>query len=174
MSTPYSEAQRALALEIVARNGGEITAVALDEIRAATGVANLPKSTVWRWLQRDATDKKAATPEARAQAARALDVMLEEAARKFVEHATQEHVLGDASAREAMTAAGIAIDKMRLLRGLPTEIIQILPDVIDAFGGPERASEAFHHLVERARAAKQNPEEAPLAEPGDAEGSPDV
>lgn len=55
---PYTEAQRALALKIVARHGGEITAVALDEIRHVIGKPNLPKVTVWRWLQKDATQPK--------------------------------------------------------------------------------------------------------------------
>lgn len=146
----YSEAQRAMALEIVARNGGEITAVALDEIRSATGAPNLPKSTVWRWLQRDATDKKAASPEARAQAAKALDVMLEEAARRFVNHAVKDAVLNEASTREAMTAAGIAIDKMRLLRGLPTEIISILPALIQKIEEKGlRASDVFQAMMEQ-------------------------
>lgn len=58
--------------------------------------------------------------------------LLEDAAYQFVGHATSEDVVEEMSGQQAMTSAAIAIDKMRLLRNLPTEIIGYLPVVSDA------------------------------------------
>lgn len=162
----YTEAQKAMAIEIVRRNNGVLDVATLSAIRDALQTPKLPKMTIYRWLeacdresQPGASPKKATTrkppsvrAETQSQAAVTLDVILERAARRFIKHAMKQEVVADASAREAMTAAGIAIDKMRLLRGLPTEILGILPDVIAAFGGAERASAAFQELIEMKRA----------------------
>ena len=59
--------------------------------------------------------------------------LFERAARNYVHQALKPDVIEKASAGSAMTAAAIAVDKMRLLRDLPTEIVQVLPIVMDAY-----------------------------------------
>jgi hypothetical protein len=119
----YSEHQKALALEILARHDGQVTSVALSDIRELLESPDLPKTTVWRWLQRDATDKKNVTPEAKAKAAETLDNMFEATARQYLSHAQKETVVNRMDGKGAVIAAATAVDKMRLLRDLPTEII---------------------------------------------------
>ena len=69
MAKAYTEAQRAMAIEILNRHGGELNKRAIAEIRKILGQPDLPKVTIWRWLQRDVTAQKNATPEAKAAAA---------------------------------------------------------------------------------------------------------
>lgn len=123
----YTEAQKAIAVEIVDRFNGEVSAVALAEVRVALQVSNLPKATVWRWLQSRETGKKALTPEAKAKAAQALDRVFEETARAYLTHALKEEVIAKTSGQAAVIAAATAVDKMRLLRNMPTEIVEIMP-----------------------------------------------
>lgn len=162
MAKAYTEAQRAMAIEILNRHGGELNKRAIAEIRKILGQPDLPKVTIWRWLQRDVTAQKNATPEAKAAAAKALDVIFEETARKYLEHANKPEVVADASASQAMTAAAIAVDKMRLLRNLPTAIVHILPallDEIDRHG--MKASEVFGAMLEQFRQVPIEEEGAP-------------
>lgn len=61
----------------------------------------------------------------------ALDMMLERAARMFVQKSTTAEAMEGMNSREFMTAAGISIDKMRVIRGLPTEIVMQITTLID-------------------------------------------
>lgn len=55
-----------------------------------------------------------------------------------------------ASYSQLVIGAGTFIDKVRLLRGLPTEIIQVLPDLITAMEQRGmNASEVFHTMLLR-------------------------
>jgi hypothetical protein len=60
-----------------------------------------------------------------------LDVELEELAQLLVAHAKRPEVIGAATLQQTMTSLGITIEKLRLLRGLPTEIVAVLPDLIE-------------------------------------------
>lgn len=140
----YSEYNRALAVEIVARNGGVLDVTTLADIRDALGLPELKQQTVRYWLKTAQNDqkpillseeKKEPTKanehkvEVTQKVKRALDEKLEIAAHKFVNHATKSETMKDMSSQAAMTSAAIAIDKMRLLRDLPTEIVKVLPVV---------------------------------------------
>lgn len=144
----YSEAQRAMAVEILNRHDGKLSRVATDEIRAILDAPDLPKSTIWRWLQKEANGKKNASPEAKAAAAEALDAIFEKVARTYATHALEKDVIKDANATQSMIAAGTAVDKMRLLRGLPTEIVQIMPELLETIRrkgyDPLKAINAMH------------------------------
>lgn len=145
----YTEVQKAMAIEIIARHGGQITTAALHEVRAILDTPDLPKATVWRWLRKDATDKKAVSPEARQAAEEKLDAIFETVARTYANHALKPSVVGQATASQAMTAAAIAVDKMRLLRNLPTEIVAVLPNLLDAIDRKGlKASEVFGAMLE--------------------------
>lgn len=81
-----------------------------------------------------------------------LAQLFEQAAYKMVAHATKDTVIEDMTGQQAMTSAGIAVDKMRLLRGLPTEIVQILPEVVAAIESMGQSpSEVFNRIIERAK-----------------------
>ena len=143
----YTEAQRALAVEIVERHGGTVTQEALQEVRDALQSPNLPRMSVWRWLNSQAvtgvTDSEknlkslegsqvVVTTRAKAWASRTLDEMFEEVATRYLEHALEDDVIDEVRGQSAVTAAAIATDKMRLLRGLPTEIIAMMPGLVNA------------------------------------------
>lgn len=84
---------------------------------------------------------------------KALAELFEEAAYKYVNHAMHEDVVSDTTGPQAMIAAGTAVDKMRLLRGLPTEIVQIIPEVVSALqAAGEDPQQVFQRLIEAANA----------------------
>lgn len=141
----YSEAQRALALEILERNNRVLDANTLKAIRAALETPKLSRQLVWHWSNTtiDTQSNPGFTPkntkvrelalarhEAQSKAAEKLDELLERAARKFIAHATQETVVADMTGQQAMTSAAIAIDKMRLLQNLPTEIVGVVVGLV--------------------------------------------
>ncbi len=131
----YTEGQKAIAIEIASRHATELNASALAEIRLALNNPTLPKSTVWRWLHPDrATKKKVSTVSIAVQekAAKALDQIFEDTARAYLAHAQKPDVVNKTSGQAAVLAAATAVDKMRLLRGLPTEVVEILPGLMSA------------------------------------------
>lgn len=65
-----------------------------------------------------------------------LDDKFEVMADLFLEQAAR--ALGNMSAKDAMIGAGIAVEKMQLLRGLPTEIKASIPILVQI---AERAAE---------------------------------
>jgi hypothetical protein len=149
----YPAEQKAMALAIVERHGGEITGAALDEVRAMLELPKLAKSTVWQWVKTgvggggsgkiepnrtenkivpEKKDKRQPTVEMVEAAEESLDKLYERVARRYLEQALKPTVIGDLDGKQAVTAAAIATDKMRLLQGLPTEIIGVLPGIIES------------------------------------------
>lgn len=151
----YTAEQKAIAFEIVSRHDGSVTEDAMTEIRDILQLPELRRESVWRWINslpvanrvapktqrvaQNATLKSIPIPNARhdppspivmTQASRALDEMFEEVARKYLRHAAKDSVIEDTKGQAAVMAAAIATDKMRLLRGLPTEIVAILPELV--------------------------------------------
>lgn len=60
---------------------------------------------------------------------------------------------GDASYQQLTTSMGIFFDKVRLLDGLPTEIVAVLPELVSELEkGGLKASDVFKAMLERARA----------------------
>lgn len=128
----YSESERMLAVEIVRRNDGRIDTSTLSQIQAAVGKP-VTAPSIRGWIKKEKNTPKSLREEKKEILSepveyvirRKLDEKLEDAAHKFVDRATSEGVVDSMGGREAMTAAGIAIDKMQLLRGMPTEIIGV-------------------------------------------------
>lgn len=129
----YSEYDRQMAIEIVRRNNGVIDAACLASIRDTLNNPDLPARTIRYWIQGKkeiSTEKKEISSKEISIAdyvSKALDEKLEDAAHKFVDHATKADTIEKMSGTAAMTSAAIAIEKMRLLRDLPTEIIGAIP-----------------------------------------------
>ena len=160
MATRYTDEQKALALELVARNDGVLDVVTMDAIRAALETPSLPDQTVRLWMRSyqalqsrsesrvKLTEKKVVDSASaitvfndtafrdedrqavQGEVSTKLDAMFERAARMMVAKATEPEKINDMNGQQLMTAAGIAVDKMRLLRDMPTEIIQMSPILI--------------------------------------------
>jgi len=152
----YGEKDKAIALEIVRRYGG-VTKEAMAEIRRALQTPTLNKTTVYRWAQAAqlqpavATELQPIKKEAAAAAGQALDDYFEQVARKMLARALQDDVIGDMKGRELVTAAAIAVDKMRLLRDMPTEIIGLWPGLLDAVGALGlNLADVFNALIAQA------------------------
>lgn len=162
----YSAEQKALAIALIHRYGG-MTADALDAVEAALG-KRVSTSTLHSWLPKaeakdgpkseSATEKKkrtpgaTVTPELQAQAEQALDDMFEAVARKYLAHAAQDDIVADTKGKDAVITAATAVDKMRLLRDLPTEIVGLMPAVVAALeaAGMDPVT-TFERLVQRAQ-----------------------
>lgn len=124
-----------------------------DQKGALTRVADtlgVPARTLSRWFNGEqnpppdqlVTDKK-----------EELADVFERAAYTYLHHALKDDVVSEVSGNAAMIAAATATDKMRLLRGLPTEIVQLLPDVLNALRvlGMSPA-DVFNGIIQRAAA----------------------
>lgn len=106
----YSDDDRANALAALAANGGNV--------RRTSRQLGIPAVTLRSW--RDG--ERAAIPsESVDSKKKALSEQLEGIARQLLDRLTVEKI-DDCSLRELMTAVGIAVDKMLLLRGQATVI----------------------------------------------------
>jgi len=156
----YSAHDKATAIKIIERFDGEITREALEMIREALAAPTLNKSTVYRWVQAARLqpvaselqpEKKRAVDEAALDVA--LDEMFEETARKYLRHALKDDVVASTKSRDAVMNAAVAVDKMRLLRNLPTEVILVLPDLVGAIQDAGlSAGDVFNALLQEIRA----------------------
>lgn len=158
MARQYSAHDKATAIAIVERFDGEITRECMALIRQALAAPSLNKTTVYRWMQAqsrpDATELQ---PEKKTVATDALDLALDElfetVARTYLQHALSAKVVADTKGRDAVMSAAVAVDKMRLLRNLPTEVILVLPDLVGAIQDAGlSAGEVFNALLQEIRA----------------------
>lgn len=108
----------------------------------------VPMRTLYRWGNRENRPAPAKlVTEKKGNMADALEALTW----ALVEHAAQPDTIDDMSGREAATSIGIYIDKMRLLRGLPTEIIEVLPGFVDALAAMGKDPKEFmNRVIERA------------------------
>lgn len=151
----YNEAQRAIALEIIYKYGGRVTIEALADIRRVLKAPKLPKRTVYNWLELDAQDgketitanekrvqdseisplkspKRFVSIEAKQTARKTLEELFQDIVYAYGEHALTDDAIDGTRGKEAVIAAATALDKLRLIQGLPTEIVAVLPDAIAA------------------------------------------
>jgi benzoyl-CoA reductase/2-hydroxyglutaryl-CoA dehydratase subunit BcrC/BadD/HgdB len=149
----YDVTEKALATEIVRRSGGEITAEVMEDIRAALNRPALTAQSVRNWLkqkpsQTNFADKKTNLSPADVQqhVEETLDNTFERIARQYLAHASEDEVIDATKGKDAVIAAATAVDKMRLLRGLPTEIVQMMPDVLAAI---EKLGQKPHDVFQR-------------------------
>lgn len=154
----YTDIQKAIAKEVLIRNGWILTVAALQDIRNALNKPKLNSSTIYRWfpaeLQKiknaDAVlpDETPYTHELQMKASKALDDQFEELAGKYLQKALEPSAMLKMTGRDFVMAAAVAVDKMRLLRDLPTEIVQVLPPLIGAIEAAGLSpSEVFNALL---------------------------
>ena len=120
----YSDAFKASAVLQVTAEGYPENPYAMKQTAAAF---NIPVNTLKRWL----TDSHGAPPHEIVQQQKTeLSERLEQLAHKLLDHAAKDEVIHKMTGQQAVTSVAIAIDKMRLLNNLPTEIIAVLPDFL--------------------------------------------
>jgi len=120
----YSDQQRADVCAMLEAQGYPEKRGALSQVAAFYGI---PKRTISRWYNRE---KNPPPDNLRAESRRALDAKLEDLAHVLIEEANLPAVREEASLSQLMTAFGITVDKMRLLRDLPTSIIGATPELV--------------------------------------------
>lgn len=81
---------------------------------------------------------------------------LEEVAWKLLDSMADADAIAEAPLQQRATSYGIAVDKMRLLRGLPTEIVALIPEVISAIQAlGQSPAEVFNGIIRRAKQEQQ-------------------
>lgn len=162
----YTTEDKAQAIAIIERFGG-LTSEAINLVRQTLDAPNLSKSTLHGWTStfeqsRTEPNRKKepnrAVSESHVEAANAkLDDLFEQVARRYLSHALDDETIKGTKGKDAVIAAATATDKMRLLRDLPTEIVQVLPTLIlrlEALG--INASDYFNaHMQELDRAYRE-------------------
>ncbi len=130
----YTDTEKTLACEIINRYDGEVTKEALASIREALEAPALNKSTVYRWWQSRsvATESQPIKKEVANMINQKLDEQFEAVAQRMLKRAIDPDVIDSMKGRDLVISAATAVDKMRLLRDLPTEIIKLWPGFMEA------------------------------------------
>jgi hypothetical protein len=77
--------------------------------------------------------------------------LFESIAYKMLDHAGKPDVIEEMDGKAAVIAAATATDKMRLLRGLPTEVIEVIPGFVSALNALGKDPKDFmRRVIERA------------------------
>lgn len=141
----YSDSNKASALAILDANGGNLSKTSRE-----TGV---PISTIKEW--RDGRVNPDVTDIRNVKKIELAD-KLEEVANAYTDHLLRDETINKTGAKDAAVTVGTAIDKMRLLRGLPTEIIQVLPPLVSALEDAGlNPSEVFNAMLARLHADRK-------------------
>ena len=111
--TKYSDTQRGEVLAILDSNGGNQNLTAKQ--------TNVPRSTIQQWQSGLVSDE---VPKIRQEKKAELSDLFENVARTYLENSVDPLTVMKTGGQQSVTAAGIAIDKMLLLRGQPTSIVQ--------------------------------------------------
>lgn len=111
---------------------------------------NVPVRTLRRWYK---SEVGAPSDKIVQQEKRDMSNELRKLFFKLIDHALDDDVIDEMSGQQAVTSMGIVFDKMRLLMGLPTQIVGIMPEVVSALErAGENPEEVFKRLIERANA----------------------
>lgn len=118
----FSDNDKAAALAALDANGGNVYKTAKE-----LGVSY---STLHSWSNGVGvnSDVSAVRDEKKIELADKLEAV----ANRYADHLLEDATVLKTGAKDAAITVGTAIDKMRLLRGLPTEIIQVIPPLVQA------------------------------------------
>ncbi len=122
----YSDKFVASAIAALQSNGYPDDQFALER---TAKYLKLPGRTLRRWA---AGENRPNVQALVVQEKRALADVYEDVTYQLLEHASNQDIVDQMTGKDAIMAAAIATDKMRLLQGLPTEIIVIVPQLIEA------------------------------------------
>jgi hypothetical protein len=150
----YTVEQKMMAVEIIRREGGLIgkhqVKMIQDLLESPTvsqvcirnwwlKYKDVPPSEVLKqaygeWVTPQELVAKGIDPKAavlREDASNAVVDLFEKVSKAYLEHALEEEVIKATKGRDAVWAAAVSIDKVRLMREVPKEIISILPSIVD-------------------------------------------
>lgn len=138
--TRYTDEERANLVVMLESEGYPEIKGALARI---SRYAKVPKSTLAGWYK-----LKHNPPPAKLRIEKREDLAdrFEDIAYVMLDHAGGADVIEEMKGKDAVMSAAIATDKMRLLRGLPTEIVSIMPDFIQAV---ENMGQSPHDVLSR-------------------------
>ncbi len=102
----------------------------LGALTKVSEYSKVPKRTLRRWFKGE--NGKPPDKVVRLKKEDLAD-KFENIAHAMLDHAGESDTIGDMDGKGAVMSAAIATDKMRLLRGLPTEIIEIIPTIQDIY-----------------------------------------
>ena len=110
--------------------------------------SGVPPSTLRGWFKARNNPPPA---ELRGKKKEDLATKFENVAYDMLNQASDPEVIAEMGGKDAVIAAATATDKMRLLRGLPTEIVQILPNFIEAVEKlGQSPQDVMKRIIERA------------------------
>ena len=110
--------------------------------------SGVPTSTLRGWFKARRNPPPA---ELRDKKKEDLATKFENVAYDMLNQASDPEVIAEMGGKDAVIAAATATDKMRLLRGLPTEIVQILPNFIEAIEKMGQSpQDVMKRIIERA------------------------
>lgn len=116
----------------------------------------VPSRTLRRWF-----DGQSGTPSSEIviESKKDLADIYEDVARKYLIHAVEPDLIDETSGKDSVIAAATATDKMRLLRGLPTEIVEIMPQLVEALrkAGLDPV-DTFNRMLQRAHERANQPD----------------
>lgn len=142
----YDDVFRASAVVMLEAAGYPEQKGALTRVAAEL---KMHERTLSRWFHREqnpAPDNLVSNKKAE------LADIFEDVARKYLGHASRVDVIEDVAGNTAVIAAATAVDKMRLLRGLPTEIIGLMPALIEALQAADMDPvTTFERMIQRAK-----------------------
>lgn len=124
-----------------------------DQKGSLEGVAKylkMPAPTLHRWFR----EKNNPPPsELVTEKKEELADVFERIAYKYLTHADRDVVIEETSGKDAVVTAATAVDKMRLLRDLPTEIVAVLPVIVQAVelmkAHGHEPSQVFERIIQR-------------------------
>lgn len=142
----YTDEQRATLLAMLEMEGYPDKSGALQRV---ANYAQIQPNVIARWWK-----KKQNPPPNKlvSRKKKELADLFEDVAHKYLNHALNDETVEGVPGQAAVIAAATATDKMRLLRGLPTEIIQLIPEVVSAIESMGQSpSDVFNRIIERAK-----------------------
>lgn len=121
-------------------------------LKIVANALNVPHPTLHRWFH----SKNNPPPSYLVREKRPeLAIVFEDIAYKMLAHAQREDVIEAMSGRDAVIAAATATDKMRLLQGLPTEIIEVIPGFVEALTSIGKDPKEFmSRVIDRANSER--------------------
>lgn len=142
----YTDEERASLIVMLQSEGYPTKLGALRKIAKYSGV---PERTLQRWWK---GDNNPPPDKLVAQKKGSMIDALESVAWKLVGSLDDDDAIADAPLQQRATAYGIVMDKLRLLQGLPTDIVQLVPDVVKAIQDlGQSPAEVFEGIIRRAK-----------------------
>ncbi|KKM65373.1 hypothetical protein LCGC14_1491930 [marine sediment metagenome] len=149
--TRYTDDERASLVVMLQSEGYPETLGALSKVATYSGV---PTRTLRRWFKGE--NGKPPDKLVRHKKEDLAD-KFENIAYAMLDHAGEPDIISDMDGKGAVIAAATATDKMRLLRGLPTEIVAILPNFIEAVKNMGQSPhDVMSRIIERSSQLENN------------------